>query len=183
MKNIYGLIFFLVFIFCYPQNIEKLKNANGFRDIKLGSNIKEYPNFVKKSKLNEEFFGAWGWNYDYILDQKNEKNLKKIGEAKIYRVFVKVDDNNVIYQISLVLDKNYDLLTMLDDAYGKPNFVNFDLGFKNWKTDNNIECELNGFSTKLETLYYFLTYTDITLKNNAQENEREYKRKKAISEF
>lgn len=183
MKNIYSLICFVIFIFSFPQNIEKLKSTNGFRDIKLGSNINEYPNFVRKNKQNEEFFGSWGSDYDYILDQKNEKNFKKLGDAKIYRVFVKVDNLNVIYKISLVLDKNFDLLTMLEDAYGKPNFVNFELGFKNWKTDNNIECELQGFSTKLEYEHYFLNYTDKTLQSKAWEYERENKRKKAISEF
>lgn len=181
MKNVFTLVCFIIFTFCHSQNIDKLKNSNGFRDIKLGTNINDYPNFVKSSE-NEEYFGARGWDYDYILDQGREKNYKKLGNAKIYRVFVKVN-KSIIYEICLALDKDYEIIEMTENAYGKPTFENNELGIKRWNTDNNIECELNGFSTGLDYSHYYLTYINTNLRSKAWEEEREQKKTKAISEF
>lgn len=182
MKNIITIISIIFFTFCHSQNIDKLKSDNGFRDIKLGKNVNNYPDFIKKSSKNEEYFGAWGWNYDYILHQGSDSKFKKLGDSKIYRIFAKVNEN-IIYEISLALDKNYDIIEMLEYAYGKPTFENNELGIKRWTTDNNIECELQGFSTALEFSHYYITYTNTSLQSKAWNEQREQKKKRAISEF
>lgn len=179
MKKVITLLFFLIFSTCYTQNIDKLKNNNGFRDIKLGSSINNYPDFIKKNTENEEYFGAWGWDYDYFLNNEIEKLYSKLGESNIYKFFIKVDNSNSIYKISLVLEKTPEVIQMLEYVYGKPTFENNELGLKDWVTDNDIKCELLAtFNT-----YMYITYTKMNLKNKTLQEDELKKRSKAISEF
>jgi len=173
------LFLFIATFFCFPQDINKLKENNGFRKIKLGTNVLEYPSLVKQSSDNKGYFNPW-YDYNYAFDQYTFKGYEKIGDAKIHRIFVKTLDAK-IYEIMLVVDKNEGIFELLKIAYGNPNTDDIETGALVWRTDNNIECSVTERCEGSEKL--IIRYTDTVLSHMAAEREQADKKKKIISQF
>jgi len=183
MKSI-RLITLVVFISfvqtSLSQNLEKLKENNGFREIKLGFDIKDYPEFVKKDSTNLKYFGAVGSDYNYIFDQVIKDGYDKIGDADIYRIFAKTFKGK-IFKINITLKKDYGTIKMLKLVFGKPSFENMELGMLRWTTDNNIECEFMGYIEFFKNDY--IRFTEIGIEKLHEKNKKENEKKKAISQF
>lgn len=173
------LLILLFFSKSFSQDIKKLENNNGFRSIKLGSEIRNYPNFIKKSEQNSKYFSPW-FEYDYILNLKKENDFKKIGDAEILQILAKVY-NNKIYQIQIVTEKDNEVIEMLETAYGKPNFDDIKADILGWRTESGIQCEVMGRAGGYSQIN--IRYRDLNLESLAQKKDTEEKKKKAISEF
>lgn len=171
------LIFFTILI-SFSQNLEKLKGNNGFRGIKLGANINEYPDFVKRVPSIEKLFGPFN-DYQYIFDIYTRKDYKSIGNAKIRRIFANTIDKK-IFKIEIITEVNYEIIELLTLAYGEPARDSMTKSTRLWKIDN-IECTITGILPIANNL--ILTYVDADLERKFFEREKVNKKKKALSEF
>jgi hypothetical protein len=173
-----------LFLFCIQslsaQNIERLKENNGFREIKLGSDVKDYPAFIKKDSTNSKYFGLVGYEYEYIFEQGVKAGYDKVGDAEIYRILAKTF-NGKIFKINVTLEKDYGTIKMLKLAFGEPNFENMELGMLRWNTENNIECEFMGHIDLFKN--DFVRFTDLNIKKLYEKDKKEKEKKRAISEF
>jgi hypothetical protein len=134
------LLFIAISLNSISQNIQKLEENNGFRGIKLGSEISNYPSAIKEeSKPN--LFSMWinntyytfGNGFDYVLDISNDNNFDRLDNAKILGLYLGVFKGK-IRAIKVVLEYHPYTLELLELAYGKPN------GFwKQW-SGKNIYC-------------------------------------------
>lgn len=178
MKTSYLFFFFLNFFTGFnltAQNIDRLKENNGFRTIKLGSDIRNYSNFIKQTDSNSHLFSVWT-DYDYILNPNDNKGFENLGSSQIYSIYLKVFSNK-IYSIMINVEKNFEIIHGLKTTFGEPNMdaINADLMW--WQTANGIRCEVTG-RYLLETNMYII-YNDLSL-----ESEKEIQnRKKIISQF
>lgn len=169
----------------FSQNLNKLIENNGFRKIKLNSNIKEYVDekgyfdFIKKDSVNLKYFkGFTEYNYRYARNDYN-----KIGNTEILRIFVKTH-NDIIYKIYIITEPNLEVYELLELAYGKPNSSKYlnSIGQKSWQTEN-FRCSLNCISG---ANFFQLEYYNYEIGKKALDLEMEKekaKRKKAIKEF
>ncbi|MCW3169044.1 hypothetical protein OMO38_10960 [Chryseobacterium sp. 09-1422] len=95
MKNIIFFFFVLQFQFVFTQNMNFLTEQNGFRDIKLGSNINNYSDFIEKEKNTVGNFNE----YLYIGNK-----YKKIDQTDVLKISVSTIDD-LIYEIEIITDK------------------------------------------------------------------------------
>ena len=174
MKQIIIIFFFLQFQFTLGQDINFLVDQNGFRDIKLGTNINDYDDFLKKDMSNEEYFGLSGSSYDYIYVGKK---YDKIDETDIFRIFVNTIDD-LIYEIEIVTQKDYKLWSFIENAYGKPT-VNV-TGLKGWYTDK-IRCRIYGETDTYKN--YYLKYEDVVLTDLYYKRKTASEKEKAKKQF
>lgn len=184
-------MFLLTTTFMFSQNLEKLVENNGFRKIKLNTNVKDYVdekgyfNFLKKDSTTIDFFKRFT-KYDYIYASKD---YEKIGNVKIKYIFVKTL-NDIIYDIFIVTEPNLEIFELIQLAYGKPTSTYKEDSAQGasmtWNTEK-LNCTLSGFKGH----YYFqLRYYANELKAKAWklekkqlEKEQKEKTKKAIKEF
>ena len=92
------------------QNIDKLKSNNGFRTIKLGSDIRNYKNLIlvfNKGDIKR-----------YSLDLYKSPNFQKIGHIPIKELELKTFQNN-IYSIDITTSGDFSLIGMLTDTFGE----------------------------------------------------------------
>ena len=112
------VIFFFVFIALnlnaktYAQNGEELDRRNGFKDIKLLSNIND------NAKL--EFSRNVRDKPDYAIYKPRKGQYDKIGDINIKKLNVYVYRKQ-IYQIEITTDKSMQLFKSLEKAFGKIN--------------------------------------------------------------
>ncbi len=171
------IIFFLGIQLVSSQSSQKLEEKNGFREIKLGNNITDYPNFIKKNSENDQYFGPW-IDFEYILDLKSTR-YDKIGNATIHRIFAKTHENK-IYAIKIILEKNYEVIELLKSLYGEPTWDNLQADLIEWKT-NKIECTFKGRYKGASNFH--IDYVQLELEKLALKKSKEVKLKKANSEF
>lgn len=151
-----------------------LEKQNGFREIKLGSNINLYHDFIKKDSLSLKYFGIWT-EYDYVY---SGKEYNKIGNVEINNIFIKVV-NNLIYEILITTDKNLELLDLLRNAYGKPT-IDENGNLIGWYYEN-IRCRVIGKSDFYKL--FFITYEDVKLEDKVIKLESEEKVTSAKKQF
>lgn len=183
MKKIIIILTFFTGIFStFSQNLKKLEDNNGFRKIKLNSNIKDYYDadgyydFVKRDSTNQEYFG--NLNFDYIYANKD---YDKIGNSKISSIYVNTY-NDVIYEIRIYLEPNSEIVELTRMAYGKPTWnlnlkSNFDMG---WTTENHIICHLMYYEYQKITQ---LSYENTELAKKAGLELYKNEQNKALKEF
>lgn len=128
MKRIILALLTLVMHNCtQAQTIEVLDEKNGFRELKLGSLISDYPGLEKKTSSNDNLFTLYygGIPYsgqgDYYLNKPNEL-YRNLQNTEILRIYVKSFEGR-IEEISLYLILTPSLLEYFQMAFGKPNFV------------------------------------------------------------
>ena len=111
-----------------------LDEKNGFREIKLGSNINEY-SFIKKCEysdkyfnLKKEFVGNVLWNERLSWDGDHYVDLNKSGYTKlrnwdIKKILLSTHDD-LIYEINIIIDSkgNGDgFYYFIEDNFGLPD--------------------------------------------------------------
>lgn len=162
------------------QSIDVLASKNGFRDIKLQSDIKEY-NYALEikgevAKILEES-NIWFWeDYDYVFDNEG-MGYTKISDAEIWYIFVNTYKDS-ISEIKIQLDFTSDFLDLIESAYGQPQWNNSQNGSIDlaWHIDD-ISCRLMCSNSCV------LTYTNKSLKERRFDYNSKQKSKKALNEF
>ena len=148
MKN---LLFVLLFIplLSIGQNISKLEELNGFRELKLGSDIREYSFVEKANKTNTlyfyerrnsanivifksmEFYGKTTTpETELYVVKKNTSNYKVMPAGdKIYKIFIETF-NFKIYRIEIVVlaysASDINLLKSYRDVFGLPTIDGYE---------------------------------------------------------
>lgn len=151
------------------QNIDKLKSNNGFRTIKLGSDVRNYKNLTLVSNKGEI--------KTYSLDLYKSPNFQKIGHIPIKELELKSFQNK-IYSIYITTSGDFSLIGMLTDTFGEASHKS-DLGWF-WRTDN-IELSVMGANELLKNYYLHFACTEI--RSKAWNYEREKELQNNISEF
>lgn len=182
----------LIFIFTksitYSQDLSKLSEDKGFREIKLGSNISKFNCFKLNNSLKPFTYKYYSGIYNEISAYEFIPNSSypyyKIGDIGIYEIKVLVYQNK-IFQIEIIIEKNKDILELLKYRYG--NYTSFDnstIPEYSWNTNNGIAFKLHGYDnkSKLTVNSYILEYEDSLYwkalmeinesKNEAEKRER-----------
>jgi len=176
MKRLVFLsVFFFSFQFSIGQDMNFLIQQNGFRDIKLGSNINSYNDFIKKDKSTEKYFSSLvGSRYEYMYIGKK---YEKIDDTQIVSIYINTV-NDLIYEIEIITEKDYKLWQFIENAYGKPTVDTVDM--KGWYP-GKIRCRITGNSDNFS--YYFLKYEDVELEDLAFIKKSETNKEKAKKQF
>lgn len=160
MHKIQLFIFLLVCpLVIYSQNREELQKRNGFKDIKLGMVIDS----LKGCKLKKEFlerneFPAKLYTYE-------NPSYTSIGEVKVDKIELKTY-KNLIYEISVVTEKDKRLIKALESLYGK---ADYDLKRETyfWKATDLILKFRSYSKNQLELAYIsFLVFKQMKIDKN-----------------
>lgn len=125
-----SIIIVAVFQASAQKDTTELDRRNGFKDIKLGMVVDSLKGikFKKDFKEKDEFPAKL-----YSVDNPN---YQKIGEVAVKEIEVKTY-KSLIYEISIVVDKDTRLMKALESIYGKSEYdIKNQIYF--WKTDNLI---------------------------------------------
>lgn len=183
MKLFFILIISVLSLPVYSQNLERLKENNGFRKIKLNSNIKDYYDennyydFVKRDSTTLKYFG--NSEYDYVYANSD---YDKIGENRIAAIYVNTH-HDLIYEICIFFNPESDIKGLLKLAYGEPTSdLHPEIGADmRWTTNNpTILCHLIIYGGEYNAR---LTYEDFDLRAKAGDEIYKNKQKKALKEF
>lgn len=139
MKTYIICILLLLFTcLSFSQDYTFLESKNGFRNIKLGAPVADYPEFTVKSESNMELFKLSFNSKTTHVYKGTEKD--KIKTAQILFIYL-VTENNLITEIRIVTQKVLSVYSTLRNAYGKPTST---WGKTlTWRTDT-IECSIEG---------------------------------------
>jgi hypothetical protein len=123
-------ILFALFItcLCFSQELSELEKRNGFKDIKLGmiADSVKGVKFKKEIKEKDEFPAK-----EYTVEHPD---FARIGEVKVNKIELKAY-KDLVYEISVVTDKDTRLMKALESIYGKSEYsIKADVYF--WRTDN-----------------------------------------------
>jgi hypothetical protein len=135
----YILFFVAVSLNSFSQNIQKLDEKNGFRDIKLGSEISSYPYVIKAENVNGAHslyvkntpFG-FCCEYNYVVNP-SENNYVRLDNEKILSIYLSVFRGK-IRKILVVCEYRPTTLTLLKTVFGEPN------GFGMQWSGENVYC-------------------------------------------
>lgn len=161
MNNIKTTFLFLfISSLLFSQECNFLDYKNGFRNIKLGENIKNYPEFKIKKDSNLELFKlSFNAESNYVhVGNENDK----IGTVKILYIFLNVTDEK-IERIHIVTQKEFGLYYVLKNAYGD---TSMEFGKKWFWRTNKIECSIEGDDTNIpgyHIIYKYLSEDSIKL--------------------
>jgi hypothetical protein len=131
------LLFIIISLNTFSQNLQKLEENNGFRGIKLGSEISNYSAAINAESnsnlfdlyINNNFYN-FSNNVNYVLDIRNDKNFESIDNAKILGIYLAVFKGK-IREIKVITEYHPYTYELLKLAFGEPN------GFgKQWSGDN-----------------------------------------------
>ncbi|QVY66900.1 hypothetical protein [Polaribacter sp. Q13] len=189
-KLILVTTFLLLTTVLFSQDINRLVENNGFKKIKLNSNIYDYVtdgyyDFVKNTpKNNPDYHIREVFDYVYATG-----DLKKIVDITISSIYVKTI-NDTIYEIKVYMPSNTEIYDMLNMAFGKPtreitNRYASDYGIGSgdayyWEPKNS-SISLNFFFG--EGIYCSITYTNETLKESGVLQKKKEQKKKAQNGF
>ena len=137
-KQLVWAIGFLCFWFsAHAQQCHFLDERNGFRDIKLGADIKAYSDFSRQDNDNKKLFTKYAPDADYVYLGKESD---KIQNARILYIFIK-SGNGAVDEISVITYKEDGISSLLESAFGEPTSK---LGASQiWKGDK-VQCTLWG---------------------------------------
>ncbi|MBA4155393.1 hypothetical protein [Flavobacterium sp.] len=169
-KKITFVLTFLLFSSTFfSQECSFLNSQNGFRNIKLGENIKNYPEFELKNDNNLELFKlSFNSETDYVyVGNENDE----ISSTKILFIYLNVKDKK-IERIHIVTQKVEGLYYILKNAYGE---TSTEYGKKwIWRTEN-IECSIEGDDNNIPGYHIIYNYLS---EDRKILNERKTKRSK-----
>lgn len=124
-------IIVVIIMFCFynsarAQSIEILDEKHGFRGLKLGSLISDYPGLVQKNSDNSDLFtlryvGIPYTGYgDYYLSKPNDL-YRSLQNTEILKIYVQSFEGK-IEDIRLYLVLTPSLLEYFKLAFGEPNY-------------------------------------------------------------
>ena len=153
----------------FGQDYTFLDSKYGFRNIKLGTSVNNYPEFKIKSESNMDLFKlSMSLKTSHVYKGNDNDKIKF---ARILFIYL-ITENNVITEIRVVTEKMTSVYSILENAYGKPTDKQ---GTKfTWRT-NKIECSIEGDNTQIPG--YHIRYKEIS-KERIQINESMEKMKK-----
>jgi len=146
-RTIFLPLAFLLFTFVtvHSQDISELEKRNGFKDIKLGM----IPDSLKGTKFKKEIKERD--EFPAKLYTVEHDDYSKIGTAKVDKIEVKAY-NNMIYEITVVTDKDPRLMKALESIYGKSEYdIKRETYF--WKSENLILKFRSHSKHQLELVY------------------------------
>lgn len=130
MKGVLTLLLCVVAAWSFSQDLAELEKRHGFKNIKLEAMIDTVNGFKFKKDIKEKE------EFDARLYSVDHPDYKNIGEVKIREIEVKTY-KDLIYEISVVADKDPRLMKALESLFGKSEY-----DLKNetyfWKTENLI---------------------------------------------
>jgi hypothetical protein len=185
MKIIKTLLICLLVLFSpslFSQELKNLKEKNGFREIKLGTDVSKYPYLIKQDSSNKKFFGNMA-DYDYIVNHKYTKKFDSVGNGEIKKVVVKTYQKKIFQILLLVDDYYFSIEKMLELNFGKSTSI-FNSSLE-WETEG-INLTLFGCVTENSQIncnHLMLIYTDIELSKAAEIEKLKRDKAKAESEF
>ena|SRR5688572_15240076 len=139
------LLFSLISVTAYSQNVAELEKRNGFKDIQLGMPIDSVKGFKLKKEFKERD------EFPAKLYEVENTAYEKIGEVKITKVELKTY-KDLIYEINVIANKDERLMKALESLYGKSEY-----DMKNetyfWKGENLILKFKSEGKNKLQMLY------------------------------
>lgn len=97
------------------QDISELERRHGFKDIQLQSAIDSVKGAKFKKDIKEKN------EFDARLYTIDHPDYKKIGEVKVKEIEVKAY-NGLIYEITVLADKDPRLMKALESLYGKSEY-------------------------------------------------------------
>jgi hypothetical protein len=110
MRVLTTIIFLSLSTFCYSQLSDELDKRNGFKDLKILSDVATYPGLeywkVDKSQPYHAIYKAKKGSYD------------KIGDVDISKVTV-YTYRKLIFKIEVITEKDEKLFRSMEKAYGK----------------------------------------------------------------
>lgn len=135
------------------QDCNFLDSRQGFRTIKLESDIIDYADFIKKDKNNESLFkNSIRKDAAYVYVPREGE---KIGTAAILYIYL-VTDKGKISEIIVVTQKVMSVYYILKSAYGEPQSVSGN----SWTwTGRNVSCTVAGDDSALPGCY--ITYKNL----------------------
>lgn len=103
-----------------------LEEKNGFKGIKLGSDVNNYP-FIKAENnydayglyINNKYYDFSVFDTSHVVDIKNNPEYQKIGNTKIYAIYISTYENK-IFKIIVITEPNFDLYNDLVLIFGEP---------------------------------------------------------------
>jgi hypothetical protein len=125
-KLFFTILTFLICLTALAQETE-LDKRNGFKDIKMASPI----DFVKGAKLKKDFKEHGHAVQLYSIEHPD---YATIGEVKVESIEVKTY-KGLIYEISVITDKDERLMKGMEKALGKPGYNLRDESY-NWGGQN-----------------------------------------------
>ena len=146
----------------YSQDVSELEKRFGFKDIKLESEISEYPQLeLTNHKHTTEGVEIY---------QATKDSYPSIGDIKVFDVNVMAYEGK-IFEITVVTKKDANLYKGLEKAFGKPqNTVGY--GAYTWKTDKLSLVFRSHSKSKLELKYHSFAYEQ-WLKETKEERIKE----------
>lgn len=96
----------------YGQFSEELDKRNGFKDIKLLSDVTTYPGL--------EYWKDDKSKADHAIYRSKKGSYEKIGDVEVYKITV-YSYRDLVYEIEVVASKNEKLFRSFEKAYGKIN--------------------------------------------------------------
>ena len=198
MEKIISIFLVLFLNICgHAQTIDLLDEKNGFRGLKLGSLVSDYPELVRKNSENYDLFHV---NYrgipytgygDYYLSKPCDlyRNLDK---TEIMKIFVQSYEDKV-EEIRLYLILTPSLLEYFELAFGKPNFTDCKcinnpnaMQIYNW-VGENVSLSINSVPQNNLAIVTFrdrnLSFKRTFDEENMRVQEKEKKLKDAKSDF
>jgi hypothetical protein len=142
------------------QSVDKLEERNGFKDIKLATEVHLYEGLEYEEEIPDELFKL-------LTVYKSKKGYyESIGSIKIHDVEV-LAYNGEVYKIKVITEKNPKLYSGLKKAFGEPIFSPRGDNYY-WSTDNLNLTFGNSSKTKLQ-----LVYTSHVMKGRLKKDKEE----------
>lgn len=127
------------------QDVSELDRRNGFKDIKMASEISAYEGLEFKKEIEDEVFPQAG------LYTAKKGYYESIGSLKIYDLQVKTYKDS-IFEVRVVTEKDPNLYKGLKKAFGEPEFAHRS-GKYYWKTERLQLAYTSYSSNKIEMVY------------------------------
>jgi hypothetical protein len=144
MKTNIPLLFFILTIHSGFAQETEIDRRNGFKDIKMASHIDSVKGAVFKKDIKEK-------NHPAKLYEIENPDYQSIGEVKVESIEVKTF-KGLIYQISVITEKDSRLMKGMESALGKPTY-NLREDSYNWVGENVALKFRSHKKNQLELLY------------------------------
>jgi len=143
MRIIITLLFLSASLPGFSQNSDELDRRNGFKDIKILSDINTYSGL--------EFWKDDKSKPDHAIYRSKKGNYEKIGEVDISKITV-YTYRDLIFKLEVITDKDEKLFRSLEKAYGKIS-SSLAASYSFWEGENiRLNYETEG-SKKIKLTY------------------------------